>query len=123
MTLKEKLELLWKYLLLAIIVFGLAQIGRKHHSMKMDYDCSPQGGEEMMWIGKGDHDFGDMEVDVMIEKLVDGDSTIQVIINGKTMDLKDLEEIEDNVYIKKMTGKHKGKEHKVKIIKKKMSDD
>ncbi len=123
MTLKEKLELLWKYLLLAVIVYGLFQLGTKHHSCKMDHGFSAKSGHDMMWFGKDDHDMGDMEVDVLIEKLVDGDSTIQVIINGETMNLKDLEEIDENVYIKKMIGTHKGKEHKVKIIKKKMIDD
>ena len=122
MTLKEKLELLWKYLLLAVIVYGLAQVGTKHHSRMMRDDCSYKSGHDMMWFSEDDVDMGDMDVDVMIERLVDGDSTIKVIINGETMDLKDLEEIDENVFIKKMVGEHNGKEHKVKIIKKKMID-
>jgi|SaaInlV_120m_DNA_4_1040238.scaffolds.fasta_scaffold03659_2 hypothetical protein len=123
MTLKEKLELLWKYLLLAVIVFGLAQIGRTHHPRMIDYDCSSKSGHDMMWFGGGgDHDFGEMDVDVEIMKMGDGDSTITVIVNGKSMSLDDLKELDENVFIKKI--KHDGsrKEHKVKIIKKKISD-
>jgi len=122
MTLKEKLELLWKYLLLAVIVYGLAQISTKHHSNMMGDKCSYKSGHEMMWFGDGDHDFDDMDVEVMIEKLDDGDSTVQIIINGETMNLKDLEKLDENVFVKKMGDDHKGKEHKVKIIKKKMID-
>ncbi len=122
MTLKEKLELLWKYLLLAVIVFGLAQLGRTHKSRLMYHDFQGKHGNKMMWYGDLDHDADEMNVDVMIEKLVDGDSTIKVIINGETMDLKDLEEIDENVFIKKMVGEHNGKKHEVKIIKKKMID-
>ena len=77
----------------------------------------------MMWFGGGgDHDFGEMDVDVEIMKMGDGDSTITVIVNGKSMSLDDLKELDENVFIKKI--KHDGsrKEHKVKIIKKKISD-
>ncbi len=123
MTLKEKLELLWKYLLLAAIIYGIAQIGTNHRSKMMGENCSHNSGHDMMWFGDDDHDFDDMDVEVMIEKLDDGDSTVQIIINGETMDIKDLEKIDENLFVKKMGGDHKGKEHKVKIIKKKMIDN
>ncbi|MBT4035649.1 MAG: hypothetical protein HOB84_13565 [Candidatus Marinimicrobia bacterium] len=122
MTLKEKLELLWKYLLLAVIVFGLAQIGRTHHPGMMKHNFSGAHGDKMMWFGDDDCDFGDMDVDVEIEKFGEGDSSIKIIINGETMGLDDLEKLGDNIFIKKMKHDGGGKEHKVKIIKKKKSD-
>ena len=125
MTLKEKLELLWKYLLLAVIVFGLVQIGNNRKSRMWSHDFSGHPGSKMMWFGDEDHDFGDMDVDVEIEKLIDGDSTITVIINGETMtldDMKKLEKPDRNVYIKKMRHHRGDKDRKVKIIKKKMID-
>ena len=121
MTLKEKLELIWKYLLLVVIVFGLAQLGRTHKSKGMHHDYQGKHGNKMMWYSDEDSDTDEMNVKVEVEKFADGDSTIKVIINGETMDLKDLEEIDEKVFIKKMGGDHKGKERKVKIIKKTMS--
>lgn len=120
MTLKEKLELLWKYLLLAVIVFGLVQMTPKHHASMLGAECSHKSGYDMKWFGKGNHDFEDMDIEVMIEKLTDGDSTIKVIVNGETMDLDHLEDLDDNIFIKKMKSSGDGKEHGVKIIKKKV---
>ncbi len=120
MTLKEKLELLWKYLFLAVIVFALMQFGRSHRSKAIYHDFKGDHGSKMMWYSDEHCDTDEMKVDVEIEKFADGDSTIKVIINGETMDLEDLDELDENVFIKKM--KHDGgKEHKVKIIKKKKS--
>jgi len=122
MTLKEKLELLWKYLLLAVIVFGLVQIGNNRKSRMWSHDFSGQHGSKMMWFGDEDHDFGDIDIDVEIEELMDGDSSITVIINGETMNLDDLKKLDRNVYIKKMRHHSGDKDRKVKIIKKKMID-
>jgi len=120
MTLKEKLELLWKYLLLVVIVFGLVQMGKNRPPRMMLKDFSGHHGEKMMWFNHDDDDMEDMDIDVEVMKLEDGDSTIKIIINGKTIDLEDLEEAEGNVYIKKMKGSG---EHKVKIIKKRIMED
>ena len=122
MTLKEKLELLWKYLLLVVIVYGLAQIGNVRHGGMMTHDFPRVHGERMMWFDDDDCDEEEMNVEVEIEKLAGGDSTITVIINGETMDLDDLDKLGENVFIKKMRHDGDRKERKVKIIKKTMSD-
>ncbi|NQT62118.1 MAG: hypothetical protein HQ556_04090 [Candidatus Marinimicrobia bacterium] len=122
MTLKEKLELLWKYLFLAVIVFAIAQFGRTHKSRSMYHDFQGEHGNKMMWYSDEDCDTDEMKVDVEIEKFAGGDSIIKVIINGETMDLEDLEILDENVFIKKMKHDGGGKEHKVKIIKKKISN-
>ena len=122
MTLKEKLDLLWKYLLLGVIVFGLFQIGNQHRSKKYNHDFQGVHGQKMMWFGDEDGDTQEMNLDVEIEKLANGDSSIVLIINGETMNLDDLEELDENVLIKRIKHDGGGKEHKVKIIKKKISD-
>lgn len=119
MTTKEKLELLWKYLLLAVIVFGIAQLGRSHRSKMFKHDFSKGYEHGMTWYSDDHCDDKEMTVDVQIEKLEDGDSTITVIINGEQMSLDDLEKLDENVYMKKMKGKP-GKDMQIKIIKKKM---
>ena len=122
MTLKEKLELLWKYLFLAVIVFALFQFGRTHKSRAMYHDFKGDHGNKMMWYSDENCDTDKMNVDVEIEKFADGDSVIKVIINGETMDLDDLEQLDENIFIKKIKHDGGGKEHKVKVIKKKMSN-
>lgn len=123
MTTKEKLELLWKYLLLAVIVFAIAQLGRSHSGMKYKHDFKKGYDHSMMWYSDEDCDSKEMMVDVEIEKFEDGDSTIKVIINGETMTLDDLEKLDENVYMKKMKHGKAGKEKQIKIIKKKFSED
>jgi len=123
MTTKEKLELLWKYLFLIVLVFGISQLGKAHHPKMFKSDCGGSRGHDMMWFSDDDCDFKDMNIDVEIEKFGDGDSTVQIIINGETMDLEEFEGKEGNVFIKKM--KHPGKsgDRHMKIIKKKISED
>lgn len=75
-----------------------------------------------MWYSDENCDTDKMNVDVEIEKFADGDSVIKVIINGETMDLDDLEQLDENIFIKKIKHDGGGKEHKVKVIKKKMSN-
>ncbi|MCF7825252.1 MAG: hypothetical protein K9N29_01255 [Candidatus Marinimicrobia bacterium] len=120
MTLKEKLELLWKYLLLVVIVFGLVQMGKNRPPRMMSKDCSGPHGEKMMWFNHGDDDMKDMDFDVEVMELEDGDTTVKIIINGKTIDLEDMEAAEGAVFIKKMKGPG---DHKVKIIKKRIMED
>jgi len=117
MNTKEKLDLLWKYLLLAVIVYAVAQLGHPNPPLMHPHGgkCAP--GHKMIWMekdGLGD----EINVDVQIEKLDNGDSTVKVIINGESMSLEDLEKLEDNVYMKKMKGGQDGKQ--VKVIKKKI---
>jgi len=124
MTLKEKLDLLWKYLLLAVLVYGIAQVGTCHRTGMMNQNCGPDG-HGMMWFDDDD-DYDDMDIDVNIEKFGDGDSSIQVIINGETIDMKDMEKVGKTVFIKKMHGSaehEKSGKKSVKMIKKKIISD
>ena len=123
MTLKEKLELLWKYLLLAVIVFGLFQLGNTRHARVMNHDYSGIPGHGSVWIGDEDCELESMDVNVEIEKLAHGDSAIQVIVNGETLDIKDFDQAGEHVYIKKMKGSGEHKEHKIKVIRKMIEDD
>lgn len=142
MTLKEKLDLLWKYLLLAVLVYGFVTLG-KTHSMK---HCGPGMG-----MGRSHHGMmfmgdkacmpgmsGMKNVEVRIEKMDDGDSTMVVTVNGEVVDLdgvdwkslhgiedidiEHLEDIDAQVFVKKM--KKDGKPHKrIKVMKKKVEED
>lgn len=144
MTLKEKLDLLWKYLLLAVLVYGFVTLG-KTHSKK---HCGPGMGmgrshHGMMFMGDKDcmpGMSGMKNVEVRIEKMDDGDSTMVVMVNGEVVDLDgvdwralhgiedidiDIEHLEDmdgQVFVKKM--KKDGKPQKrIKVMKKKVEED
>ncbi len=79
MNTKEKLNMLWKYLLLVIIAFGIFQMsGTSHHKrMKRHFD----------------RDSHEMKVEVEKE-IVDGDTVIVVEINGAEIVLDDLDNME-----------------------------
>ena len=122
MTLREKLDLLWKYLLLAVIVYAVAQVGYCHRSAMLG--CGSQGGHDMMWVDD-DGEFEDMDIDVDIDSFGDGDSSIQVIINGETIDLKDMKKMGKNVIVKMIHDSDEYEQYgkNIKIIKKKMTDE
>jgi len=108
MTLKEKLDLLWKYLLLIVLVYGFAQIGRSHSARFFKSGVSMgMPHHEMMWKS-GDCDMPGMKnVEVHIEKHGDGDSTMIVTINGEEVDIDDVdiskfEKGDGKVFIKKI---------------------
>lgn len=143
MTTKEKLDLLWKYILLIVLIWGIASMGRRQ-----DVKCigmgHGMGHGKAMWMS-GDHDFhfkgGDMkDVQVMIEKLGDGDSTMVITVNGEVVDLdevnwKDIHGLEDldidldieamdgHVIVKKLGKDGDHGEKRVKIMKKKVQED
>lgn len=123
MTLKEKLELLWKYLLLVVLVYGFTQLGGSHKVRMMNRGMGGDAEHGMMWFGGDDSDCGEMNVDVEIENLLDGDSTVKVIVNGQAIDVKDFERMGENVFIKKMKHSGEHKEKRIKVITKKMIDD
>ena len=143
MTTKEKLDLLWKYLLLIILVWGVATIGSSHKTkcIGMAHGKSYHG---MMMRGAGDCMPGGMgmkDVQVRIEKMDDGDSTMVVTVNGEVVDLDEvnwknihgledieididhLDEMEGQVFVKKMGKPGKPGEKRIKIMKKKVEDD
>jgi hypothetical protein len=108
MTLKEKLDLLWKYLLLIVLVYGFAQIGRSHSRRFFKSDVSMgMPHHEVMWK-TDDCDARAMKnVEVHIEKHGDGDSTMVVTINGEEVDIDDVElskfeKGDSKVFIKKI---------------------
>jgi len=69
MNTKDKLELLWKYLLLAVIVYGIFSLShRRDHSFVFDHDMPMKHKMIMM---------KDMDLS--------GDSTIVINVNGKTL--------------------------------------
>ena len=79
MNTKEKLELLWKYLFLAVIAAGIFRFtDRNNFSMMTGHP----GGHDMLFFGDDDH-----EMDVRVEKeIVDGDTIMTVIVNGEEVD-------------------------------------
>lgn len=120
MSLKEKLELLWKYLLLAVLIFGFTQLGKPLHRMNCSHDGRGYHSKKMMWYGDKDFDLNEMEIDVEVEKLMDGDSMVKVIINGETLDLDDLEDLGGNVFVKTFKHGDDDQEKQIKVIKKKV---
>lgn len=84
MNLKDKLDLLWKYLILAaVIVFGILLICRHPASCRYDRSCDYKGKSYGAMHHKGM--MGPGEVKVMKE-IEDGDTTLAVWVNGKKID-------------------------------------
>jgi len=82
------------------------------------HDFPGKHGEKMIWFGDEE---GEMDIDVEIEKMMDGDSSMTIIINGESLNLDDLEQLDDHVYIKKMRHSGDSKAKKVKVITKKIT--
>jgi len=127
MTTKDKLELLWKYLLLVVLVYGFFQIGRAHHPWGIPGNMRGPAGHNMMWFDD-DLDLDDMDVNVDITRTADSDSTVVVTINGETVDpddlnLKELDEDGTHVFVKKMKHPGKSAEHRVTIIRREIDSD
>ena len=85
MNLKEKLDLLWKYLLLAVLVFGVIMFVTRR---------------DTCWITDS-HDFHGKphSMDVRVEKkIVNGDTTTVIWVGGEK--IEDVDEfLEGNVHI------------------------
>ena len=92
MTTKEKLDMLWKYLALAVVAAGLILFSNMHL----------EDDDEHIFIGAhdGDHtsaSFG-KTMDVRVEKEVtDGDTILNVTVNGKTVDASNFEETGEGI--------------------------
>ena len=92
MTTKEKLELLWKYLLLLVIAVSLFRFSGKPHFKKMDKHFK-HGKHGMSF-----HKDYDNNIDVRVEKeIINGDTIMSVIINGASVDVSKLEEIDGKI--------------------------
>ena len=84
MNTKEKLELLWKYLLLLLIAVCLFRFSGKLHFKMMGNDFN-HGKHEMSFYGNDDH-----EIDVRVDQeIVDGDTIMKVIVNGEEVDAEE----------------------------------
>ena len=82
MNTKEKLELLWKYLFLAVVAAGIFRFTDRHHPPS-SFPLHLAGNHDMLFIGDDDH-----ELDVRVEQdVVNGDTITKVIINGKEVDV------------------------------------
>ena len=126
MNTKEKLELLWKYLLLLVLAVGLFRFSGKPHFKMMEkhFDL---GKHEMSFYGDDDR-----EIDVRVEKeIVNGDTVMTITINGEPVDASKFEEIDGKIKWVSKDGEvieididegfnedHKGKDFR--IIKKKI---
>ena len=87
MNTKEKLELLWKYLLLLVIAVCLFRFSGKPHFKMMGKHLG-HDKHEMSFYGDGDH-----KMDVRVEKeIVNGDTVMTVTINGEPVDVSMFEE-------------------------------
>ena len=92
MTIKEKLDMLWKYLALAVVAAGLILFSNMHLEEDDDH----------IFIGthEGDHtsaSFG-KTMDVRVEKeVIDGDTTLNVTVNGKPVDASNFEETGEGI--------------------------
>ena len=127
MNTKEKLELLWKYLFLAVVAAGIFRFTDRHHPPS-SFPLHLAGNHDMLFIGDDDN-----ELDVRVKQdVVNGDTITKVIINGKEVDVSSFSKKEgklkwvsedgevividiDDDY----DGKHK-KDKNIRIIKKKI---
>ena len=92
MTTKEKLELLWKYLLLLVIAVSLFRFSGKPHFTKMGKHFK-HGKHSMSF-----HKDYDNNIDVRVEKeIINGDTIMSVIINGEPVDASKFEEIDGKI--------------------------
>ena len=89
MNTKDKLELLWKYLLLLIIAISLFRFSGKSH-FKMMGKHFEHGKHGMFFHGDDAH-----KMDVRVEKeILNGDTIMSVIINGEPVDTSKFEKID-----------------------------
>ena len=82
MNTKEKLELLWKYLFLAVVAAGIFRFTDRHHPSS-SFPLHLAGNHDMLFIGDDDN-----ELDVRVKQdVVNGDTITKVIINGEEVDV------------------------------------
>jgi hypothetical protein len=95
MNLKDKLDLIWKFLFLLVIVYGIYSFtyGTKHHrcsrayGMKSDHHwCSKEYGKHKMMF-----DADDMDIRVE-KKIIDGDTTVVIFMDGEEVEVKEFDE-------------------------------
>lgn len=91
MNLSEKLNLLWKYLLLLILAWGVYSHSQNRHPSSYGHG-KMQGMHGMnMMGGHGNmmsHGGGDMMQARIEKKIVDGDTIITAIVNGEKIEVE-----------------------------------
>ena len=97
MNTKEKLELLWKYLILVVVAIGIFQFTHKIHPAPKHF--GHDGSHEMVFFGDDDVFFSsdDHHMDIKVEQeIVNGDTIMKVMINGEEVDAEDYNMKEGN---------------------------
>jgi len=110
MNIKEKLELLWKYLFLLVVAIGVIRFTNGPHSAKLHF--GHEGDHEMLFLGDDKVFFGadDHEIDVWVDQeIVDGDTIMKVIVNGEEVDAEEYD-------MKGGTFEWKSKDGKIMVI-------
>ena len=133
MNTKEKLEMAWKYLALILVVgLGFKLLDSHHNSMEPRFSFRNHDKNGYVFIGDHDGDFAKFgstkKMDVKVEKeVVDGDTIVNVTVNGKPVDASIFEENDNEmkwtsedgeVHIMKMIhdGKYQGGSGNMEII-------
>ena len=132
MNTKEKLELLWKYLLLLVVAIGVIRFTNGPHSAKLHF--GHEGNHEMLFVGDDKIFFGGDDHKMVVrvdQEIVDGDTIVKVIVNGEEVDAEEYDMKGGNFKWKSKDGKimvididdDHNKDHKekdVRIIRKKI---
>ena len=110
MNTKEKLELLWKYLFLAIVAVGIFRFTGRHDVSMVPMvaeNFRHEGKHEMVFFGNNDGIFvgDDHKMDVKIkQEIVDGDTIMKVTVNGEEVNADDYDMKEGNFKWKSKSG-------------------
>ena len=133
MNTKEKLEMAWKYMALILVAgLGFKLIDSHHNSMAPPFSFRNHDKNGYVFIGDHDGDFAKFgstkKMDVKVEKeVVDGDTLVNVTVNGKPVDASIFEENDNEmkwtsedgeVHVMKMIhdGKYQGGSGNMEII-------
>jgi len=133
MKTKEKLEMAWKYLALILVAgLGFKLLDSHHNSMGPRFSFRNHDKNGYVFIGDNDRDFAKFgsskKMDVKVEKeIVDGDTIMNVTVNGKSVDASKFEETDNEmkwtsedgeVHVLKMIhdGKYQGGSGNMEII-------
>ena len=118
MNTKEKLEMAWKYLALILVAgLGFKLLDSHHNSMEPRFSFRNHDKNGYVFIGDHDGDFAKFgstkKMDVNVKKeIVDGDTIINVTVNGKPVDASKFEETDNEM---KWTSED-GEVHVIKMI-------
>ncbi len=98
MKTKEKLEMAWKYLALILVAgLGFKLLDSNHNSIVPPFSFKNHDKNGFVFISDHDGDFAKFDsakkMDVTVEKeVVDGDTVMNVTVNGKPVDASKFDE-------------------------------